>query len=118
LDAPETLYEVGVYSDNPWPGQPGTAILDGHSGSPTQGGVLKHIDKLQIGDTISIVEVSGKTIQFKVTSSQAYPAVDATARVLFTSTNIPSMNLISCYGNWDEQTQEFDQRWIVKAIKE
>jgi LPXTG-site transpeptidase (sortase) family protein len=116
LDAPKTLYQVGVYSGGPWPGQNGTAIVDGHSGSPTQHGVLEHINKLKLGDTISVVEVSGKTTQFRVASSQAYPAVAATAQVLFAKTADSTMNLISCYGNWNEQTQEFDQRWIIKAV--
>ena len=115
LDAPKTLYKVGIYTGGPWPGQNGTAIVDGHSGSPVQHGVLEHINKLKIGDLISVVETSGKTTRFAVTATQAYPAVASTAGVLFAKTTTPTMNLISCYGNWNDKTQEFDQRWIVKA---
>ena len=41
--------------------------------------------------------------------------VASTASVLFEKTINPTMNLISCYGNWNDKTQEFDQRWIVKT---
>ena len=104
-----------VYTGGPQPGQNGTAIIDGHSGSPVQHGVLEHINRLKAGDEISIVEISGKKTKFTVTSSQAYPAVSSTAKILFDRTAGPTMNMISCYGNWDEKTQEFDQRWIVKS---
>jgi sortase (surface protein transpeptidase) len=77
--------------------------------------VLEHINKLKIGDEISVLETSGKTTRFVVKSSQAYPAVASTAGVLFEKTINPTMNLISCYGNWNDKTQEFDQRWIVKT---
>ena len=115
LDAPKTLYQVGVYTGGPWPGMAGTSILDGHSGSPTQHGVLEHISRLKVGDQVSVVAISGKQTHFTVTSSQAYPAIASTANVLFAKTVSPTLNMISCYGNWNDKTQEFDQRWIVKA---
>jgi sortase (surface protein transpeptidase) len=107
------LYQVGVYAGGPWPGQPGTAVVDGHSGAPDQVGVLEHLNRVKVGDMVTMVNVSGQKTLFKVTTSKAYPATAATAGVLFAKTTTATMNIISCYGNWDAKSQTYDQRWLL-----
>ena len=115
LDAPKTLWQVAHYSKSPQPGDKGTSIIDGHSGEPGQYGVLESLGNVKVGQTVVYKYVDGRTVTFKVTSSAAYPEVQATAVRLFRATTGPSLNIISCYGHWNAKTQDYDQRWIVTA---
>jgi hypothetical protein len=116
LDAPKTLWQVAHYSKSPQPGDKGTSIIDGHSGEPGQYGVLESLGNVKVGQTVVYKYVNGHSVTFKVTSSAAYPEVQATAERLFKPTSGPSLNIISCYGNWNSKTQDYDRRWIVTAV--
>lgn len=115
IDTPKTLWQVGHYSNSAVVGANSTAVLVGHSGAPGQVGVFEHINRIQVGDIITYTRADGTAISFKAVSSHAYPVNDASARTLVAGTPEPSLNLISCYGHWDQTTEEYDQRWIVKA---
>ena len=117
IDTPKTLWQVGHYSGSAIVGANSSAVIVGHSGAPGQVGVFEHIDRILVGDIIQYTKADGSAISFRVTSSKAYQVNDETAHSLVASTSNPSLNLISCYGHWDKSTQEYDQRWIVKAAK-
>jgi LPXTG-site transpeptidase (sortase) family protein len=115
IDTPKTLWQVGHYDKSTAVGATGTAVIVGHSGAPGQVGVFEHINRVQVGDIISYTRVDGTSVSYRVTSSAAYPVNDDTARLLVAPTSYASLNLISCYGNWDQAAFKYDQRWIVKS---
>lgn len=115
LDTPKTLWQVGHYNASASPGSPGTAILVGHSGAPGQVGVFEHLDRLKIGDHLTYRYLDGRTFTYAVATSAAYPVNTATAALLYKNTPAPTLNLVSCYGDWDAATKEYDERWIVTA---
>jgi len=115
LDAPKTLYQVGWYQGSPWPGRPGTAIIDGHSGAPGQVGVFEHLSRLKPGSLVSVTTAAGASTTFVVRTSAAFPNNQTTANQFFAQTTGPTLNLIGCYGTWDATLSTYDQRWIVTA---
>jgi LPXTG-site transpeptidase (sortase) family protein len=115
IDTPKTLWQVGHYDKSAVVGATGTAVIVGHSGAPGQVGVFEHINRVQVGDIITYTRVDGTSVSYRVTSSTAYPVNDDTARLLVAPTSYASLNLISCYGNWDQAAFKYDQRWIVKS---
>ncbi|MEO7618006.1 MAG: class F sortase [Candidatus Saccharibacteria bacterium] len=115
IDTPKTLWQVGHYDKSAAVGATGTAVIVGHSGAPGQVGVFEHINRVQVGDIISYTRIDGTSVSYRVTSSAAYPVNDDTARLLVAPTSYASLNLISCYGNWDQAAFKYDQRWIVKS---
>ena len=115
LDTPKTMWQVGLYTGGAKPGDIGNAIIVGHSGAPGQRGIFENIDKLKAGQTITYNYVGGRSVTFEVTSSQAYPENQDSANALFATTATPTLSLVSCWGNWNAKTQDYDQRWIVKA---
>jgi sortase (surface protein transpeptidase) len=115
LDTPKTLYQVARYNAGANYGQNGTVIIDGHSGSPSQLGIFKHLSSLPVGAFIGVNLVNGHSYTYQVTSSAVYDLSHATAVKLFTQTATPTMNIISCIGTWDPKTDQFSQRWIVTA---
>ena len=115
IDVPKTLWQVGHYDKSAAVGATGTAVIVGHSGAPGQVGVFEHINRIQVGDIITYTRVDGSSISYRVTSSAAYPVNNDTARLLVAPTSVSSLNLVSCYGNWDQVAFKYDQRWIVKS---
>jgi sortase (surface protein transpeptidase) len=117
LGTARTLWQVGEYTGGVVPGQPGLAILVGHSGAPGQWGVFENLSELKVGQTLKVVTASGASTSFVVTSSAAYPANATGANALFGPASGSVLRLVSCYGHWNASTQEYDQRWIVSTVK-
>ena len=115
LDTPKTLYQVARDTSGANYGQNGTVIIDGHSGSPNQLGIFKHLSSLPVGAFIGVNLVNGHSYTYQVTSSAVYDLSHTTAVKLFTQTTTPTMNIISCIGTWNPKTDQFSQRWIVTA---
>jgi len=117
LGTANTLWQVGEYTGGVQPGQPGVAILVGHSGAPGQWGVFEHLSSLAVGQTVVYQTANGQMTTFSVTSSAAYPSNSIGAQALFAPATTSVLRLVSCYGNWNPTTKEYDQRWIVSAVK-
>lgn len=115
IDTPKTLWQVGHYDKSAVVGATGTAVIVGHSGAPGQVGVFENISHILAGDVLTYTRIDGTTVSFRVISSRAYPLNNDTAKLLVAPTAIASLNLISCYGNWDQKSYSYDQRWIVKS---
>lgn len=115
IDTPKTLWQVGHYDKSAVVGAAGTAVIVGHSGAPGQVGVFENISHILAGDIITYTHIDGTSVSFRVISSRAYSVNNDTAKLLVAPTAAASLNLISCYGNWDQKSYSYDQRWIVKS---
>jgi len=115
MESPASDYDVGWYIYGQMPGEIGTAIMAGHGGTGTDG-VFAHIDELQVGDIVSIVNGDGSTIQFEVIKSKVY-GKDDDATEVFTNNNGAYLNLITCYGTWDSNIQTVQDRLVVFTKK-
>jgi len=71
LQSPGSVYDTGWYNASAQPGQPGGMLIDGHISSWTTHGVFYGLNKLVVGDTISITRGDSKTFIYKVVKSQA-----------------------------------------------
>ena len=103
-------YDVGVA-----PGQSGNAVIAGHvnreGGDPA---VFWSLDKLQPGDTVTIVTNEGTVINYMVNRvvrfSANYPGQDA-INAVFGPTTGNHLNLITCSGVWTGSG--YDERVVV-----
>ena len=119
LQTPNNIYDTGWYQNSAKPGDAGGAILiDGHVHGPTQPGVFYGLKNLQPGDTIQIERGDGKLYNFKVVKSQSYPAdkVDMNAALVSVNPNKLGLNLITCTGSVNTNTDTYNQRLIVFAV--
>jgi LPXTG-site transpeptidase (sortase) family protein len=115
LDTPKTLWQVGRYNAGSNAGSLGTTIIVGHSGAPGQVGVFEHLNIVKVGDLIAYKYADGRSFTYKVISSKAYPETTATAVTLFHQTANPTLNLVSCFGQWDAKTSDYNERWIITS---
>lgn len=105
---------VGWYNNGPRPGQAGSAVLDGHLDRP--GGypaVFWNLGKVQVGDMVQIIDASGKTLNFRVTRTAAYPPQDAPLQEIFGDAGGTYLNLITCAGTWIASEHQTTLRLVV-----
>jgi len=119
LDVPTGYASVGWYKDGPRPGEPGSAVIDGHFGRSDNGpAAFDNLYQLQKGDKLSVIDVEGITTIFTVTGSRSYdPAADATA-VFRSNDSKARLNLITCQGSWDNSQSGYRARLVVFAEKQ
>jgi LPXTG-site transpeptidase (sortase) family protein len=118
LDIPKNPLDTGWYDLGPRPGETGSAVMDGHvdwyNGATA---VFANLDKLIPGDTITIQDEDGSTVNFLVSEIRRYdPATEATD-VFVSNDGKAHLNLITCDGVWDKKTQQYSQRLVVFADK-
>ena len=105
---------VGWYNNGPRPGQAGSAVIDGHLDRP--GGypaVFWDLGKVQVNDMVMVVDVSGKTLKFRVTRTAAYPPQDAPLQEIFGDSGGTYLNLITCAGTWIPSQHQTTLRLVV-----
>ena len=117
LGTPNNVYDTAWYTGSAKPGQPGAALIDGHVSSWTSHGVFYGIKTLVAGDAIQIVRGDGAILNYQVVKTQVYGAdnVDMQAAMTPITAGKAGLNLITCTGQVQKGTSEFNQRVIVFA---
>lgn len=118
--APANIYDTGWFEGSAKPGELGAVLLDGHVHGPTQPGVFVGLKKLQKGDKISLERGDGKIFTYSVVTSKTYAAdkVDMGAALSSIAPGKPGLNLITCTGEIDKQTNHYKDRLIVFAVQD
>ena len=116
LEAPANIHETGWYRESAKPGHAGAMVIDGHVGLDQTPGVFYQLHDLQAGGSITIERGDGAVFHYSVVKSVVYEAnnVDMNA-ALRPIGDQPGLNLITCAGTFNPDTQTFDQRLVVYA---
>lgn len=117
LKAPGNVHNAGWYENSSKPGEAGAVLLDGHVAGPTKRGVFYNIKNLKAGQTIEIERGDGQKFTYKVVKTVVSKAAqtDMAAAMLSVAAGKGGLNLITCTGQYDHKTGEYDQRLIVFA---
>ena len=106
--------DVGWYASGPIPGEPGSAVIDGHLDRP--GGnpaVFWRLRDLHVGNEVLVMDAQGKTILFRVTRVVLYPPQDAPLQEIFEKNGGTYLNLITCAGDWIPSQSQTTLRLVV-----
>jgi LPXTG-site transpeptidase (sortase) family protein len=115
METPTNIHDVGWYKYGAIPGNKGTAVMAGHlDGLKGEPGVFGDLDKLQRGDSFSVIDSKKQSTHFVVRKIQSY-RYDEHADEVFGSTGGVHLNLITCTGAWDRTQHRFAQRLVVFA---
>jgi sortase (surface protein transpeptidase) len=142
VDAPIELGEVtdGAMQDptGPWVvswydqlgkiGQGGNVVMAGHvdywnTGPNGTAGpaVFWDVRDLPAGDVIRVVGEDGKNYEYAVQWTQAYSSEELTPdtiqKDIVGDTGEETLTLITCGGDFDPATGEYNKRWVVRATK-
>lgn len=114
MAVPEKPDEVAWYSLGAAPGDKGNAVLAGHlddvRGQPA---IFYHLHDIAAGDEITIYDSCDRPQKFKVIDTQIYTVDRAPFEQIFGKSDGKNLNLITCEGDWDKQSQNYNQRLVV-----
>ncbi len=115
VDVPKGVMNAAWWQDGPLPGNPGNSILVGHyddyKGDPA---VFWDLDKLKIGDRMSVVDGNGGEKTFEVVEIAVYRFDDLSViDKIYGSTLARNLNLITCGGIWDPVARNYDKRLVI-----
>jgi sortase (surface protein transpeptidase) len=105
---------VGWYQYGPYPGAPGSAVIDGHLDRP--GGapaVFWELRNLHIGDIIMVVNPGEKPLHFRVMNMKYYAPNNAPLQTIFKNTTGTYLNLITCAGQWIPNQHQTTFRLVI-----
>lgn len=117
MSVPSEVKDAGWYKYSSLPGNTGTAVIGGHlNGLKGEPGVFNKLSKLVAGDSISVIESNGQTINYIVRETKNY-GQDEQPDEVFKSSSGTHLNLITCTGSWDTAEHRYAKRLVVFADK-
>lgn len=117
MATPTEFADVGWYALGGRPGAAGNAVFAGHvNNALTKAGVFGHLSQVHLGDYVTVADKDGRTLVYKVTAIDEYPADQAPAASIFAATGPSQLVLITCDGDWVSSQKTFDKRFVVTAV--
>jgi sortase (surface protein transpeptidase) len=111
-----TPFLTSWYDRGPAPGEAGPAVLLGHVDSAAVGpAVFYKLGDLVPGDLVYVTRRDHRTAVFRVTAVALYPEQDFPAKQVYGFTARPTLRLVTCGGDFDEQTHRYLDRTIAFA---
>jgi len=118
MDIPSIPSDAGWYRFGTYPGEKGSAVIDGHSGFfDGKPAVFDSLYRLQIGDEISIENAQGQISTFRVRELRSYDEKADTIDVFYSTDGISHLNLITCEPAWNEIQKNYFKRLVVFTDK-
>jgi sortase (surface protein transpeptidase) len=104
------------YDRGPTPGQPGTSVILGHVDAAKVGpAVFYNLGELRPGDLVYVTLEDRQTAVFRVYSAALYLKADFPAHSVYSYTSWPTLRLITCGGDFDQQTGHYLGNTVVFA---
>ncbi len=116
MAAPNNFVDVSWYKFGTTPGKLGSAVIAGHEDNALSlDGVFKHLEDLEIGDRVFVVDEGGRRLEFKVVEIKIHPYNLAGAELerIFNATGKARLNLITCAGDWLPEAKTNDKRLVI-----
>lgn len=114
MAAPNNFTDVSWYELGTVPGEIGSAVMSGHEDNAISlDGVFKHLEDLEIGDSVFVVDGDGKKLEFRVTEKAVYPYDRSPTDRIFNQKGKARLVLITCAGDWLASAKTNDKRLVV-----
>jgi len=107
--------EAAWYKYSATPGQPGTAVIEGHVDSYHGPAVFYRLGALRPGNRIEVTLADGVTAVFLVTGVREYAKDEFPAKIVYGQAGYPALRLITCGGDFDPATGHYLSSVVVFA---
>ena len=104
IEVPKNADTPGWFTPGPSPGQLGPAVIAGHVDSATGPAVFYRLAELRPGDRIKVHRRDGSSPTFIVDRVVSFDKSAFPTRSVYGPTRRPELRLITCGGQFDEQT--------------
>jgi sortase (surface protein transpeptidase) len=121
LDSPKNVHDAGWYTASAKPGTgAGAGLYDGHNTGTTERGVFYDLGKLRIGDEIIIERGDGQKFTYAVAENQTQKLEDVDMKRMMESAapDVEGLNIITCAGTWVSDRNVFDERVLIRAVRQ
>ncbi len=108
--------EAAWYKYSATPGQPGTAVIEGHVDSYHGPAVFFRLGALRPGNRIAVTLADGDTAVFRVTGVREYTKEEFPAKTVYGPASYPALRLITCGGDFDPATGHYLSSVVVFAV--
>lgn len=116
MESPDQPFEVAWYDFSGVPGNGGNVIFAGHLDFQDAGpAVFWDLDVLTAGNTIAVYLEDGTRYEYQVTSVETFVETEAPIQEIVAPTSVETITLITCAGSFDETSQSYDERLIVRG---
>lgn len=116
MDVPKDFTNVAWYRLGARLGEMGSAVIAGHFDTPTgEPSVFYRIEELQPGDEIQVDGEDGFRYVYIVESVAEYPDANFPLNEVFARTDARRLNLITCSGSFDPNSQNYSHRVVAFA---
>ncbi len=112
MAVPGDNVNVGWFSLGTRPGETGSAVIGGHNYWNRGAGVFEHLDQLEEGDVVHVVDAQGDLTAFVVRKKQIFDANDSDTGI-FESDTGAHLNLITCSGEFDPSRNTYNKRLVI-----
>jgi len=110
---PKSAQEVGWFRLGPTPGQLGASVLLGHVDSSYGIGVFFGLQRLTKGSAINVQLANGDDLTFTVTRVAQFAKSNFPAKLVYTSPNKRSLNLVTCGGVFNRAKGSYESNVVV-----
>lgn len=117
MDVPKKWENVAWFEPGYLPGTKGNSVIAGHLDSRTGPAVFAKLEDIEIGDIVSVVDTKGKKTDFRVIKEQVYFDANAPLLDIFGPTDEAHLNLITCEGEFNRDTDRYDRKLVVFTEK-
>ena len=117
MDVPKKWENVAWFKPGYVPGMKGNSVIAGHLDSRTGPAVFADLEKIEVNDIVSVIDTKGKKTDFRVLKKQTYFDADAPLLDIFGPTEEAHLNLITCEGEFNQDTDRYDRKLVVFTEK-
>jgi sortase (surface protein transpeptidase) len=107
--------EVGWYLYGPPPGAQGAALALSHINFNGHPGAFNHLDKVKVGDKITVARGSGPDLTFTVIKTLSWPKAKFPELHLYDPTPDAELLLVTCGGQYVASERTYLNNTIVRA---
>jgi hypothetical protein len=98
------------------PGQPGTAVIEGHVDNQKGPAVFFRLGALRPGDLVNVRLADGVTAVFRITGVRQYLKSRFPSKAVYRATRFAALRLITCGGAFDYATSQYLSSTVVFAF--
>lgn len=116
MESPDNAYDVAWYDFTAKPGVGSNAVFAGHVDYVNVGpAVFWSLKELVPGASVEIRYADGTTLSYEVSAVNTFDVATAPIDEIVGPTSVDSLTLITCAGNFNRATGQYDKRLVVRA---
>lgn len=107
--------QVGWFEPGFKVGAKGHSVLAGHVDGPAGPAIFYHLDKVEVGEKVTVTDKDGREMVYVIREKASYKADEAPIEEIFGSSDSRLINLITCSGDFNGNTGAYEDRLVVTA---